>query len=76
MLEMHMRQEYGSLLGRDHIGFRSGGGNVVRCVVDGDLVERFEGLSSGTMREVGEGMGKSVAEVVKIVEGVRHKVAF
>jgi splicing factor 3B subunit 3 len=75
MLEMNMRQEYASLLGRDHFAYRSTH-LPVRCVVDGDLCERFGGLDAGVMREIAEGLEMSSGDVLKKIEEARVKVAF
>lgn len=74
-LEMGMRQEYKSVLGRDHFSYRSTH-TPVRCVIDGDLCEQFSGLAGDKQREIAEGLDKSTGEVAKKIEEARVKVAF
>ena len=75
MLEMHMRQESPSLVGRDHRAYRSAY-LPVRCVVDGDLCERFNSLDVEKKRSIAESMDRTTTEIAKKLEEARVTVAF
>ena len=68
-LELHMRQEAPSLVGRDHLAYRSSY-IPVRSVVDGDLCVMFGGLPPDVQRSVGGELDRSPAEVSKKVEEI------
>lgn len=74
-LEMHMRQEMPSILGRDHLSYRSYY-IPVRKVVDGDFCEQFQVLAPEKRRRIAEEMDRSVAEIMKKLEDIRNRVAF
>mmetsp|Transcript_8533 Transcript_8533/g.28705 ORF Transcript_8533/g.28705 Transcript_8533/m.28705 type:complete len:1198 (+) Transcript_8533:128-3721(+) len=69
-LEMHMRQEAPSLVGRDHMSFRSYYAPV-KNVVDGDLCEQFGALSAEVQRRIAEDMDRTPSEILKKLEQVR-----
>jgi splicing factor 3B subunit 3 len=70
-LELHMRQEAPSLVGRDHLSFRS---YYFPCrkVIDGDLCETFSMVSS--QEAIAAGIGTTVGEVLKRLDETRNKV--
>jgi len=68
-LEMHMRQEAPSLVGRDHLAYRSSY-MPVRSVVDGDLCVMFGGLANDVQKSVSSELDRTAAEVAKKVEEV------
>ena len=68
-LEMHMRQEAPSLVGRDHLAYRSSY-MPVRSVVDGDLCVMFGGLANDVQKSVSSELDRTAAEIAKKVEEV------
>ncbi|GAB5371141.1 hypothetical protein AAMO2058_001554100 [Amorphochlora amoebiformis] len=72
-LEMHLRQENGPLLGRDHLAFRSFYNPVKECI-DGDLCEQFSALEYKKQRDIGEELMCTPQEVVKKLEEIRNRV--
>lgn len=68
-LEMHMRQEAPSLVGRDHLAYRSSY-TPVRSVVDGDLCVMFGGLPINVQKSVSSELDRTTADVNKKVEEV------
>eukprot|EP01124_Arcella_intermedia_P030027 TRINITY_DN6478_c0_g1_i1.p1 TRINITY_DN6478_c0_g1~~TRINITY_DN6478_c0_g1_i1.p1 ORF type:complete len:1199 (-),score=275.88 TRINITY_DN6478_c0_g1_i1:1875-5471(-) len=72
-LEMHMRAEYKSLCGREHLSFRSYYAPC-RNVVDGDLCEQFPNISPEQQKKVAESLERSYspAEVLKKLEEMRN----
>jgi splicing factor 3B subunit 3 len=72
-LETHMRQEYVSLVGRDHLSFRS---YYAPCknVVDGDLCDQFPLLSHDIQKKIADSLERTPAEVQKKLEEVRHSI--
>ncbi|TPX70379.1 hypothetical protein SpCBS45565_g01800 [Spizellomyces sp. 'palustris'] len=74
-LEMHMRNKFPPLCGRDHLAFRSYY-IPVRNVIDGDLCEQFNLLPNEVKRQIAEDMDRTVSDVSKKVEDVRNRAAF
>jgi splicing factor 3B subunit 3 len=74
-LEMHMRQEYPPLCGRDHLWYRSSYGPV-KNVVDGDLCEQFNSLDFAKRKTIAEELDRTSAEVSKKLEDIRTRFAF
>jgi len=72
-LEMHMRQEWKSHVGRVHENFRSYY-TPVKAVVDGDLCEQFVLLSSDLQKKVAEDLDRTPAEVQKKLEDIRNSL--
>lgn len=72
-LEMYMRQEARSLLGRDHMSFRSFYAPV-KDVVDGDLCEQYSKLDYQTQRRLAEQLEHSPNEIQKRLEDFRNKI--
>lgn len=67
-LESSMRQHNPSLVGRDHLSFRSYY-NPVKYVIDGDLIEQYSALDSNIKEKVADDLDRSVNEVEgKIVD--------
>jgi splicing factor 3B subunit 3 len=66
---MHMRQEAPSLVGRDHLAYRSSY-MPVRSVVDGDLCVMFGGLANDVQKSVSSELDRTAAEIAKKVEEV------
>lgn len=69
-LEQHMRTEQGSLVGRDHLGWR-GYYTPVKAVVDGDLCETFARLPGTKQSAIAGELDRSVGEVLKKLEQLR-----
>ncbi|KAA1111956.1 pre-mRNA-splicing factor rse1 [Puccinia graminis f. sp. tritici] len=69
-LEMHMRNEMPSLVGRDHLAYRGYYFPVKNCV-DGDLCESFALLPSAKQLQVASELDRSVSDVLKKIEAVR-----
>ena len=69
-LENHMRNEFPSLIGRDHIAFRS---SYVpqKNVVDGAMCEMYFHLSPARKLAVAESLDLSIAQVTKKLEDIR-----
>ena len=63
-LEGFLRERYSPLCGRVHLSYRSYY-QPVRNVIDGDLCERFNGLSYSAKSAFSEEQGRSVPEVMK-----------
>jgi splicing factor 3B subunit 3 len=72
-LEMHMRQEYSSLTGRDHMSYRSYFGPV-KEVVDGELCELFSSLPSDVQKSIASNLDRSPGEVLKKLEDTRNRL--
>ena len=72
-LEMYLRQEFKSLVGRDHMAFRSFS-LPVKNVVDGDLCEQFSQLDYATQRTLAEQLGHSPNEILKRLEEIKNKI--
>lgn len=68
-LEMYMRQEAPSLVGRDHLAYRSSY-VPVRSVVDGDLCVMFGGLPIDVQKSMSGELDRTPAEVSKKVEEI------
>lgn len=69
-LEEHMRQEMVSIVGRDHLAWRSYYAPV-KAVVDGDLCETFASLPASKQSAIAEGADRTVGEVLKKLEQMR-----
>ncbi|CEF98342.1 Cleavage/polyadenylation specificity factor, A subunit, C-terminal [Ostreococcus tauri] len=69
-LEMHMRQEASSIVGRDHMAFRSYYAPV-KNVIDGDLCEQFGALAPEVQRRIAEDMDRTPGEILKRLEQIR-----
>jgi splicing factor 3B subunit 3 len=72
-LEMYMRQLAPSLIGRDHLAFRSSF-FPVKDVVDGDLCEQYAALTSDKQRTIAEETDRTPGELLKKLEDMRNKV--
>ena len=69
-LEQHMRSENLSLVGRDHLSWRSYYAPV-KGVVDGDLCEFFARLPPGRQANIAGEVDRTVGEVLKKLEMAR-----
>jgi len=69
-LEMHLRTEAPSMVGRDHIAYR-GGYVPVKSVVDGDLCEQFALLPMAKQAQIAAELDRTVPEVLKKLEGIK-----
>ncbi|KAH9441381.1 hypothetical protein Pst134EB_030047 [Puccinia striiformis f. sp. tritici] len=69
-LEMHMRTELPSLVGRDHLSYRGYYFPVKNCI-DGDLCEAFAILPSNKQLQVATELDRSVSDVLKKIEALR-----
>ncbi|ORY22136.1 putative U2 snRNA binding protein [Naematelia encephala] len=74
-LEMHMRSQNTSLVGRDHLSYR-GYYAPVKDVVDGDLCESFGLLPYPKQQAIAADLDRSVPDVLKKLEGMRTANAF
>jgi splicing factor 3B subunit 3 len=71
----HLRGEPVSLVGRDHLSYRSYYAPV-KSVIDGDLCEAFASLPYGRQQAIAGDLDKSVGDVLKKLEGLRTSSAF
>lgn len=69
-LEMHLRQENNSIVGRDHLAYR-GYYAPVKSVVDGDLCETFGLLPHNKQQSIAEELDRTAGEVLKKLEQLR-----
>ena len=69
-LELHMRTEQISLVGRDHLAWR-GYYVPVKAVVDGDLCEAFARLPASKQSAIAGELDRTVSEVLKKLEQLR-----
>lgn len=74
-LEMHMRAELPSLVGRDHLSFRSYY-LPAKATVDGDLCELYNSMEPAKKRAVAEELDRAPNEVSKKLEDIRTHYAF
>ena len=74
-LEMHLRQEYQTLSGRDHLTFRSYY-FPVKSVIDGDLCEQFNTIDPIKRSSIAEELDRTATEVSKKLEDIRTRYAF
>ncbi|KAK4686117.1 splicing factor 3B subunit 3, partial [Tremellales sp. Uapishka_1] len=74
-LEMHMRSQNTSLVGRDHLAYR-GYYAPVMGVVDGDLCESFGLLEYPKQQSIASDLDRTVGEVLKKLEQMRTSSAF
>jgi splicing factor 3B subunit 3 len=72
-LEMHMRNEYSPILGRDHLSFR-GYYQPQKACIDGDFCEVFNSLDAAKQSAVADEMDRSVAEMAKKLDDMRTQV--
>lgn len=72
-LEMHMRQEYDSLVGRDHLSYR-GAYVPVKAVVDGDLAELYGQLPHEKQTAIAEALDRTAIEVNKKLAQLRESM--
>jgi splicing factor 3B subunit 3 len=72
-LEMHMRQEFGSLTGRDHMSYKSYFGPV-KELVDGNLCELFASLPAESQKTIAADLDRSPGEVLKKLEDTRNRL--
>lgn len=71
-LELHMRNEDVSLVGRDHLMYRSYY-MPVKGVIDGDLCERYRLLASDKKQRIASDLDRSVREIERKVS-VRYSL--
>jgi splicing factor 3B subunit 3 len=74
-LEMHLRAEAPSLVGRDHLSYR-GYYAPVKAVIDGDLCEQYALLPQTKQSMIAGDLDRTVGEVLKKVESVRSSSGF
>ncbi|KAG6402388.1 hypothetical protein SASPL_134581 [Salvia splendens] len=72
-LEMHLRQEYPPLCGRDHMAYRSSY-FPVKDVIDGDLCEQFPTLPMDMQRKIADELDRTPGEIMKKLEEIRNKI--
>jgi len=72
-LEMHLRQEYPPICGRDHLSYRSYY-FPVRDVIDGDYCEQYALLSQDKQLAIAKELDRTPMEVLKKLEDFRNKV--
>ncbi|KAL7057635.1 hypothetical protein AAHC03_016375 [Spirometra sp. Aus1] len=74
-LELHLRAESLSLVGRDHLHYRS---LYYPCknVIDGDLCEMFSSLDMSKQRSIATEMDKVPNDIAKRLEDMRTRCAF
>lgn len=69
-LEMYLRQEFGNLVQRDHLSFRSYFGPV-KAVMDGELCERYTALPLSKQKDFATDADRTPTEVIKKLEELR-----
>ena len=74
-LEMHIRQESPSYVGRDHLAYRSYY-SPVKNVIDGDLCETFNSLDAAKQKSIAEELDRVPTEISKKLEDIRTRFAF
>ncbi|TYJ57480.1 pre-mRNA-splicing factor RSE1 [Cryptococcus floricola] len=74
-LEMHMRTQNTSLVGRDHLAYR-GYYAPVKSVIDGDLCESFSLLPYSKQQAIAADLDRNVGDVLKKLEQMRTSSAF
>uniref|UniRef100_A0A7S2F9J7 DNA damage-binding protein 1 n=1 Tax=Octactis speculum TaxID=3111310 RepID=A0A7S2F9J7_9STRA len=72
-LEMHMRQEFQPVTGRDHMSYRSYFAPV-KEVADGELCELFTSLPYEQQQKVAADLDRSPGEVIKKLEDTRNRL--
>ncbi|CAN4090131.1 unnamed protein product [Withania somnifera] len=72
-LEMHLRQEFPPLCGRDHMAYRSAY-FPVKDVIDGDLCEQFPTLPMDMQRKIADELDRTPGEILKKLEEIRNKI--
>ena len=72
-LEMYLRQESSNLCQRDHLSYRSYF-QPVKCIVDGDLCERYSHLPTEKQNEFASDIGKTPVEITKKMEVTRANI--
>lgn len=70
-LEMYMRQEDLSLLGRDHLAYR-GHYAPVKAIVDGDLCEAYSSLTFEKQTHIAEELDRTPSEIAKKLAQLRE----
>ncbi|PWN49180.1 putative splicing factor 3B subunit 3 [Violaceomyces palustris] len=70
-LEMHLRQENDSIVGRDHLAFR-GSYVPVKSVIDGDLCETFGLLTQQKQASIADELDRKPSEVNKKLAQLRE----
>ncbi|EPZ33025.1 Mono-functional DNA-alkylating methyl methanesulfonate domain-containing protein [Rozella allomycis CSF55] len=74
-LEMHLRNEYPSLVGRDYLSYRSYY-LPVKNVIDGELVEQYLSLPTDKKIDIAQAMERNSGDVAKKIQDMRTTVAF
>jgi splicing factor 3B subunit 3 len=72
-LEMHMRSEYQTLIGRDVVNFRSYY-LPIKDTVDGDFCEQYTRLPRDKQQKIAEELDRTPAEVIKKLEDIRSRL--
>ena len=72
-LEMYMRLENLSMVGREHLSFRSSF-EPVKDVIDGDLCEMLGSLDYSKQKIISGELERSIAEMQKKLEEMRNKI--
>lgn len=70
-----MRGEAISLVGRDHLSYRSYYAPV-KSVIDGDLCEAFATLPYARQQSIASDLDKTIGDVLKKLESLRTSSAF
>ncbi|KAJ1931101.1 RNA splicing, via transesterification reactions with bulged adenosine as nucleophile, partial [Linderina pennispora] len=74
-LEQLMRERAPPISGRDHQSYRSAV-VPVRCVVDGDLCERYFALDHETREAISDELDRTQQDICKKIEDMRSLFAF
>ena len=70
-LESHLRQENDSLVGRDHLAYRSSYAPV-KSVIDGDLCETFGLLPAAKQNAIAQELDRKPSEINKKLAQLRE----
>jgi len=72
-VEMHCRQEFPPLCGRDHLAYRSYYGPI-KETIDGDLCEMYTTLTFDRQQAIAEELVSSPSEISKKLEEMRNRI--
>mmetsp|Transcript_25467 Transcript_25467/g.37560 ORF Transcript_25467/g.37560 Transcript_25467/m.37560 type:complete len:1258 (-) Transcript_25467:112-3885(-) len=72
-LEMYMRQEWPSLVQRDHLSYRSYF-QPVKDTVDGDLCEQYGRMPPSKQKEIADDLNRTPPEMMKKLEETRNSL--
>lgn len=72
-IEMFLRKQEPSLVGRDVLSWRSAY-TPMKGVVDGNLCESFSSIAQEKQEEIANGLGVSVSAIIQKMEELRSRI--